>query len=220
MTDAPNDFVVDGISVQRRRGPWIVEDLRLHAPAGSVSAVRAPNELRRTMALLGISGRLPLERGSIRIGGRQLDGRARGAAARSVRHAVGIGWVPRLDSLDPLSRVRDLIRSSLWEAGQPRTLAPGLLDTVAVAIDPAARIRDCTTDQVWRVGIACALARPRAALVVEGAGEGVVDSEQDGQWALLRRLAEERNIPTVAVTAQIPHDVASVDAWATSVTTR
>jgi branched-chain amino acid transport system ATP-binding protein len=80
----------------------VLHDLSFSVPAGCVVALLGPNGAGKTTTLRAISGTLPVWRGTIRLGGRRIDGRSAYAVARQ-----GVILVPEGRGIFPGLNVRE-----------------------------------------------------------------------------------------------------------------
>src|SRR5690349_7802717 len=85
-------------------GIEVLHGLTLTAPAGSVVALLGPNGVGKTTTLRAISGTIPVESGSILLGGRRIDNRRPNVIAGRglVLVPEGRGVFPALSVVDNL----------------------------------------------------------------------------------------------------------------------
>jgi branched-chain amino acid transport system ATP-binding protein len=86
----------------------VLHGVSLAVPEGSVVALLGPNGAGKTTTLRVISGTLPITSGTIRLGGRRINGRSVSAIARR-----GITLIPEGRGIFPSMSVRDNIAISV-----------------------------------------------------------------------------------------------------------
>ncbi|MFN4000982.1 ABC transporter ATP-binding protein [Microcella sp.] len=91
-----SDLVVDGVSVTHG-STFAIDDVSLSIRSGELVAVLGPSGCGKTTLLLSIAGLLPVQKGSITIGDREISRPGRTVAPEK----RGVGWVPQEASLFP-----------------------------------------------------------------------------------------------------------------------
>ena len=99
-----SDLVVEHVSVAHG-STRAVADVSLSIRSGELVAVLGPSGCGKTTLLLAIAGLLPVQDGSIAVGGRELSRAGRTVAPEK----RGVGWVPQEASLFPHLSVGDNI---------------------------------------------------------------------------------------------------------------
>lgn len=91
-----SDLVVEHVSVTHG-STLAVDDVSLSIRSGELVAVLGPSGCGKTTLLLAIAGLLPVQEGTIAVGGRELSRAGRTVAPEK----RGVGWVPQEASLFP-----------------------------------------------------------------------------------------------------------------------
>ncbi len=171
----------------------VLVDVSVSVAAGEILAVVGTREEGKTTLLRVASGTLPVDEGSVRLGGRELTGLSDGQLAGVLRSEIG--WAAR-DGPEIRLRVRDYVGLQLttgvrlrWRERRLRVAeALRRLDVTATA---GMRWGELSSWQKVRVELAQAIvARPRMLLVddvVNGLGLGKTQTAME----LLRGFAED-----------------------------
>jgi branched-chain amino acid transport system ATP-binding protein len=99
---------LDGITVSRG-GREVVRDVSLEVPPGEVTALLGPNGAGKSSLVLAVAGILPVDDGSVRLGGRELTRRR----PEKVR-AAGVAVVPEGRRLLPELTVEDNLQVATY----------------------------------------------------------------------------------------------------------
>ncbi len=116
-------LALSGLVVERG-GREVVHNVSIEIPPGEVTALLGPNGAGKSSMVLAVGGVLPLKKGSVKLGERELAGRR----PEQIRHA-GLAIVPEGRRLLPDLTVEDNLRVATYslsgkqgEAGRARAL--------------------------------------------------------------------------------------------------
>lgn len=165
-----SDLVVEHVSVTHG-STRAVDDVSLSIRSGELVAVLGPSGCGKTTLLLAIAGLLPVQQGSIAVGGRELSRAGRTVAPEK----RGVGWVPQEASLFPHLSVGDNIgfavpggRGGAGRGGARQARIAELAQLVGLGELTGRAPNQLSGGQAQRVALARALApRPEVLLLDE-----------------------------------------------------
>ncbi len=159
----------------------LLRDVTVTVPRGSLVAVAGPNGAGKSSLMRAIGGRLALDRGTIRIAGRE---------AAVARREGRLGVVPQDVALQPQLSVRENLR--LWGvlAGTPaREVAPRIeagLAWIGLADRAASRVETLSGGMRRRVNLLAGLLHRPALLLLDEPTVGVDKESRARIYAMLR----------------------------------
>ena len=160
--DAQPALVVRGLT-KRYDQTLAVSDLSFHVRGGEILGLVGPNGAGKTTTLRSIAGVLPLQRGRVSVGGRDLATEESAAKAQ-------LAWVPDdpqpFDSLTVLEHLEFTAR--LYGVADWRTKAESLLDRFELGLKREALGGELSRGMRQKLAICCAwLSEPRVVLLDE-----------------------------------------------------
>ncbi len=151
----------------------VLEEISLHLHPGQFAAIVGPSGAGKTSLLKLLLGVLRAGQGSVRIGGRVLDGRP----------SSSVAYVPQIETVDwnfPVTAEQVVLmgrasRAGLWPwpSRAERRQAHALLDQLGIGEFGARHIRDLSGGQQQRVFLARALIAEPELLVLDEPTSGV-----------------------------------------------
>lgn len=191
-----------------RRGAFTL-DLHLTVAPGEVVALVGPNGAGKSTVLRVLAGLAPLDAGTVRLGGRTLDGP--GTHVHPERRRCGVTFQDHLlfEHLTARENVAFGLRARGMRAGPARAVAGAWLDRLGIGAYAGARAGTLSGGQSQRVALARALAgEPELLLLDEPFAALDARTRQDVRAVLRAHLAEAPR-PVVLVTHD-PGDAAEL----------
>jgi putative ABC transport system ATP-binding protein len=199
------DVTVDAISVEYARDSGsirVLQDVSLHIAAGTHVAVMGHSGAGKSTLLALVGGLEPLQRGTIRVGDRDVGALDRDALAAYRRETVGFVFqhFGLLGALTAAENVELAMSFGTAARGSRRTRARALLDAVGMADRASHRPAEMSGGEAQRVALARALAN-EPAVVLADEPTGNLDGETAARVLdLLARVTAERGTTLVTVT--------------------
>lgn len=170
----------------------VVQGISHTVPAGTISVLLGRNGVGKTTLLRTIAGQLPLQRGTLTLGGEDIS---RTSAFRRAR--LGLAYVPQGREIFPALSVRDNLRAAVhgmrqgaWSRRLDRTLEQ--FPVIADKLDAPGRSLSGGQQQI--VAIARALITDPDVLLLDEPSEGIQPSIVVEIGEMLTRMAAERGI--------------------------
>ena len=186
---------VEGASVTVG-GSTLLRDLELSVAGGSVTAVIGPSGAGKTTLLRAVSGLVPLARGRVVLGGRDLAG-----VAPHRRRIAVVFQEPRLfPDLDVADNVAFALRLARVPRTERRRHADTLLEEVGLTGMAARPVVDLSGGEQQRVALARALAASPHLLLLDEPLAAVDPMRRAELRRLIRRVCTDRRLTTVYVT--------------------
>jgi urea transport system ATP-binding protein len=184
---------VQGLT-QAYGGSRILRDVSLTAQAGKVVVLLGRNGVGKSTLLRTIMGIHPALGGSVRLGGRSLDG-----LSPQRRAAAGIGYVPQGREIFPRLTVEENLRVG-FATGRLDTIPAELYELFPVLGEMRRRRGgDLSGGQQQQLAIARALCTQPTLLLLDEPTEGIQPSVIKDIGRVIRRLADVQGLAVVLV---------------------
>jgi urea transport system ATP-binding protein len=184
---------VQGLT-QAYGGSRILRDVSLTAQAGKVVVLLGRNGVGKSTLLRTIMGIHPALGGSVRLGGRSLDG-----LSPQRRAAAGIGYVPQGREIFPRLTVEENLRLG-FATGRLDTIPAELYELFPVLGEMRRRRGgDLSGGQQQQLAIARALCTQPTLLLLDEPTEGIQPSVIKDIGRVIRRLADVQGLAVVLV---------------------
>ncbi|MEO7773225.1 MAG: dipeptide/oligopeptide/nickel ABC transporter ATP-binding protein [Steroidobacteraceae bacterium] len=196
------------VSYTRGRGVHAVRDCSILICARETLALVGESGCGKSSLARAICGIVPIDAGSIRLHGRDLDNLPR-AATRAARRRIQMVFQDPDASLNPRHRIGAILAEPLEVAGErnPARRVAELLDLVQLDSALAARLpRELSGGQKQRVAIARALAVEPDVLVADEPLASLDVATAAAMIALLRELQQRLSFAVLFIS----HDLAAV----------
>lgn len=187
-------FEVRDLAARYGKGePLVLRGVTMSVPRGSLYAVLGPNGSGKSTLMRAVLGVLPLERGSVRIEGRDLEGWGRRELARAV------GAVPQAEHITFPFTVRDFVAMGRYphlgplspEGERDRTAVASALERCRVGDLAHRHLSTLSGGELQRVRIARALAQEPRSLVLDEPTANLDLKHEMAIFHLLRASANE-----------------------------
>jgi ABC-2 type transport system ATP-binding protein len=201
------DLAVETDGLTKRFGrQTVVDDLHLAVPAGGVYGFLGPNGSGKTTTLRLLLGLAGADSGSARLLGHEVPRRLRDALPHVGALVEGPAFYPFLSGVANLARL-----DAADPTTDPRTRAARVgqaLDRVGLTAAGGKRAKAYSLGMKQRLGIAGALLRPRALLVLDEPTNGLDPQGTREVRALVRSLADDGT--TVLVSSHLLAEVEQI----------
>lgn len=181
---------------QKYGGTRILWDIDLEVAAGSCTCIMGRNGVGKTTLLKCLMGLLPIESGSLLIGGEEFSGRPAEARARN-----GIGYVPQGRDIFPLLTVEENLKVGL--AARPRgdrRIPDRIFDLFPVLSEMLQRRGgDLSGGQQQQLAIGRALVVDPKVLILDEPNEGIQPNIVKQIGDVITLLNEEEGMTVVLV---------------------
>lgn len=186
---------------QYYRQSHILRDLSLLAEPGQCTCLMGRNGVGKTTLLKCIMGLLPVRRGSIHFGERDITRMSPDARARA-----GIGYVPQGREIFPQLTVEENLRVALGaRADRSRRIPPLIHELFPVLAEMRNRRGgDLSGGQQQQLAIARALVLAPSLLLLDEPGEGIQPNIVRQIGDVIRRLNQELGISVLLVEQKLP----------------
>jgi len=186
---------------QYYRQSHILRDLSLVAGPGQCTCLMGRNGVGKTTLLKCIMGLLPVRRGSIHFGERDITRMSPDARARA-----GIGYVPQGREIFPQLTVQENLRVALGaRADRSRRIPPLIHELFPVLAEMRTRRGgDLSGGQQQQLAIARALVLDPSLLLLDEPGEGIQPNIVRQIGDVIRRLNQELGISVLLVEQKLP----------------
>ncbi len=177
-------------------GGRVLDGISLGLRGGEVVALLGRNGMGKTTLMRALSGQLPLQAGSVRLGDRSLGG------LPSFRFAqAGIGYVPQGREIFAGFTVEEnLLMGVLGKPDLPRRLPPDAFDVFPILGERRAqRAGTLSGGQQQQLAIMRALVGQPRLLLLDEPSEGIQPSIVDEIATTLGRIARERGLTVLIV---------------------
>ena len=186
-------LAVDALS-QAYGGSRILRDVSFTAEAGKVVVLLGRNGVGKSTLLRTIMGIHPALAGSVRLGGRVLDG-----LAPQRRAAAGIGYVPQGREIFPRLSVEENLRVG-FATGRLASVPAEIFELFPVLGEMRRRRGgDLSGGQQQQLAIARALCTQPSLLLLDEPTEGIQPSVIKDIGRVIRRLADVQGLAVVLV---------------------
>jgi ABC-type multidrug transport system ATPase subunit len=162
----------DQLCLRTHRG-WVFQDVDLHIPAGSVTALAGPSGSGRSMLLLTLAGRARPTSGRLTVAG-QTD-------RPGIRRAVAVARVTGAAELEPDLRVVDHIREAQL-LNRHSFDYPWAREVLGLDADPTSLVADLPTDDAVLLSVALVLAARPPVIVVDDVDIAASIEQQTRIW--------------------------------------
>jgi len=186
---------------QYYRQSHILRDLSLVAEPGQCTCLMGRNGVGKTTLLKCIMGLLPVRRGSIHFGERDITRLSPDARARA-----GIGYVPQGREIFPQLTVQENLRVALGaRADRSRRIPPLIHELFPVLAEMRNRRGgDLSGGQQQQLAIARALVLDPTLLLLDEPGEGIQPNIVRQIGDVIRRLNQELGMSVLLVEQKLP----------------
>ena len=187
---------VDGLVAGYPSGGRILDGVTFDLNEGEVVALLGRNGMGKTTLMRALCGQLPLQGGTIRLGGRSLGGQPTFRFARA-----GIGYVPQGREIFPDFTVEEnLMLGALGKPGLSRSLPAEAFEIFPILGERRAqRAGTLSGGQQQQLAIMRALVGQPRLLLLDEPSEGIQPSIVDEIAVTLGRIARERGLTVLIV---------------------
>jgi ABC-type branched-subunit amino acid transport system ATPase component len=217
MSDPMPDLSVEGVTV-RFGGLVAVDDVSLHARAGTITGMIGPNGAGKTTTFNACTGMVPVASGHIALGGYRLDGHA-----TATRAGKGLGRTfQRMELFDSMTVAENVALGpeAFYSARRPwgqlvaarrqrheiGELALAAMERCQIAHLARRTSKDLSTGQRRLVELARAVATPFRFLLLDEPSSGLDDAETERFGTILAGFVAETGVGVLLV----EHDMALV----------